>query len=60
MDALSVLVLAGIALSLLAAIGGGDARWLQLRENLASAMIGLAFLGSAAIGRPLMMLFALG
>ena len=48
-DALSVLVLVGIGLSLLAAFGGGDARWLQMRENLASAMIGLAFLGSAII-----------
>jgi hypothetical protein len=52
-DALSVLVLAGIALSLLAMLGGGSARFLQLRENLVSALIGLVFLGSAAIGRPL-------
>lgn len=52
-DALSVLVLAGIALSLLAMLGGGSARFLQLRENLVSAVIGLVFLGSAAIGRPL-------
>jgi hypothetical protein len=52
-DALSVLVLAGIALSLLAMLGGGSVRFLQLRENLVSALIGLVFLGSAAIGRPL-------
>jgi hypothetical protein len=52
-DALSVLVLAGIALSLLAMLGGGSARFLQLRENLVSALIGLVFLGSAAIRRPL-------
>jgi hypothetical protein len=52
-DALSVLVLAGIALSLLAMLGGGSARFLQLRENLVSALLGLVFLGSAAIGRPL-------
>jgi len=52
-DALSILVLAGIALSLLAMLGGGSARFLQLRENLVSALIGLVFLGSAAIGRPL-------
>ena len=57
-DALSVLVLVGIGLSLLAAFGGGDARWLQLRENLATAMIGLAFLGSAIIGRPLIYVLA--
>jgi hypothetical protein len=52
-DALSILVLAGIALSLLAFIGGGSARFLQLRENLVTGLIGLVFLGSAAIGRPL-------
>jgi hypothetical protein len=52
-DALSMLVLAGITLSLLAMLGGGSARFLQLRENLVSALIGLLFLGSAAIGRPL-------
>lgn len=52
-DALSILVLAGIALSLLAMLGGGSVRFLQLRENLVSALIGLVFLGSAAIGRPL-------
>ncbi|MDQ2860716.1 MAG: hypothetical protein M3T55_08325 [Pseudomonadota bacterium] len=52
-DALSLLVLAGIALSLLAFIGGGGARFLQLRENLVTGLIGLVFLGSAAIGKPL-------
>jgi hypothetical protein len=52
-DALSVLIIVGIALSLVAALGGGGARWLQLRENVATALIGLAFLCSAAIGRPL-------
>lgn len=52
-DALSVLVLAGIALSLLASIGGGSARFLQLRENMVTVIIGLVFLGSVAIQRPL-------
>jgi hypothetical protein len=52
-DAVSILVLAGIALSLVAFIGGGGARFLQLREKLVTVLIGLAFLGSAAIGRPL-------
>jgi uncharacterized membrane protein len=52
-DALSVLIIAGIGLSLIAAFGGGDARWLQLRENIPTVIIGLVFLGSAAIGRPL-------
>jgi hypothetical protein len=52
-DAVSILVLAGIVLSLLAFFGGGSARFLQLRENLATGLIGLVFLGSAAIGHPL-------
>jgi hypothetical protein len=52
-DALSVLVLAGIVLSLLAFAGGGGVKVLQLRENLVLGLVGLAFLGSAAIGRPL-------
>src|SRR5215469_3236031 len=33
-DALSLLVVTGIALSLLALLGGGGAKFLQLRENL--------------------------
>ncbi len=52
-DAISMMVLAGIVLSLLAFIGGGSVRFLQLRENLVTGLIGLAFLVSAAIGRPL-------
>jgi hypothetical protein len=52
-DALSLLVLAGIVLSLLPFIGGGGVRFLQLRERLVTAIIGMAFLTSAAIGKPL-------
>src|SRR5689334_18350473 len=53
LDALSLLVLSGIALSLLAMLGGGGVRFLQLREKMVTAAIGLAFLGSALIGKPL-------
>ena len=53
-DALSMLVLLGIGLSLVAFLGGGSARFLQLREKLVTVFIGLVFLGSAAIGKPLM------
>src|SRR5947208_8430128 len=53
LDALSVLVVSGIVLSLLAMIGGGGVRFLQLREKLVTGVIGLVFLGSAAIGKPL-------
>ena len=52
-DALSILVIAGIVLSLLAFFGSGSARLLQLRENLVTGLIVLVFLGSAAIGKPL-------
>jgi len=52
-DAISILALSGIALSLLAFAGGGGIKMLQLRENLVTGLIGLVFLGSAAIGRPL-------
>jgi hypothetical protein len=34
-------------------LGGGGVRFLQLREKLVTAAIGLAFLGSAIIGKPL-------
>jgi hypothetical protein len=57
-DIVSVFVIAGIVLSLLAFIGGGSAKFLQLRENLVSGVIALVFLGSAAIGRPLIYEFA--
>ena len=52
-DGISLLIVAGIALSLLAFIGGGSVRFLQLRENLVTGVIGLVFLVSAAIGKPL-------
>lgn len=52
-DALSIIVLLGIGLSLIAFYGGGSARFLQLREKLVTVIIGAVFLGSAAIGRPL-------
>jgi len=52
-DALSMLVLLGIVLSLVAVAGGGSARFLQLREKLVTVLIGCIFLGSALIGKPL-------
>jgi hypothetical protein len=53
-DGLSALALAGIALSLLATLGGGSVKFLQLREKLVTIVMSFVFLGSAAIGRPLM------
>lgn len=57
-DFISMFVLAGIALSLLAMAGGGSVRFLQLRERLVTVAIGLAFVVSALIGRPLIYEFA--
>ena len=53
LDALSVLVLAGIALSLVALAFGGSPRMLMVRENLFTVPIGLAFLFSLGLKKPL-------
>jgi hypothetical protein len=53
-DAISIMVLAGIGLSLVAFVGGGGVKFLQLRENLVTGLVGLIFLGSVIIGRPLL------
>jgi hypothetical protein len=58
LDAVALLVLTGIALSLLAFFGGGGVKALQLREKLVTGLIGLIFLGSVAIGRPLIHILA--
>jgi uncharacterized membrane protein len=52
-DALSVMVLAGIALSLLIMALGGDARAILMRESLISGLIGAGFLLSCLAPRPL-------
>ncbi len=60
LDAMSMLAVAGIVLSLLAFAGGGSAEFLQMREKLVTVAIGLIFLGSAAINRPLIYQLARG
>ncbi|WP_028533975.1 VC0807 family protein [Paludibacterium yongneupense] len=52
-DALSVMVLAGIVLSLLVLALGGDPRAILLRESLISGLIGAAFVLSCLAPRPL-------
>jgi len=52
-DFLSVFVLFGIVLSLLAFVGGGGVKFLQLREKLVTVIFSAVFLGSAAIGKPI-------
>ncbi|WP_199101572.1 VC0807 family protein [Aquitalea sp. ASV11] len=57
-DALSLLVLGGIALSLLAILLGGSPRVLLMRESLLSGLIGLAFLLSLLLPKPLLFYLA--
>ncbi|MDE1184605.1 VC0807 family protein [Paraburkholderia sp.] len=52
-DALSAIVLAGIVLSIGAMALGGSPRMLLLRESLVSGAVGVAFLMSLAMRRPL-------
>ncbi len=57
-DALSVIVLAGIVLSICAMALGGSPRMLLLRESLVSGAIGVAFLLSLPLRRPLIFYLA--
>jgi hypothetical protein len=53
-DVISILVLSGIALSLVAIAFGGTPRLLLFRESLVTGLIGLVMIGSAIVRRPLM------
>ncbi|OAJ54359.1 hypothetical protein A6V36_06480 [Paraburkholderia ginsengiterrae] len=57
-DALSMMVVAGIVLSIAAMALGGSPRMLLLRESLVSGMIGVAFLLSLPMRRPLIFYLA--
>ncbi len=57
-DAISLMVIAGIVLGLLAFLGGGSVKFLQLRENLVTGIIGLLFIASAIVRRPIIYEFA--
>ena len=52
-DALSILVLLGIAMSIVLMALGGSPRLLLMRESMASGAIGVVFLLSLAMRRPL-------
>jgi hypothetical protein len=54
-DAVSLLVIFGIFLSLMAFIGGGSVRFVQLRQNLVIGLIGVLFLSSIVFRRPLIL-----
>jgi intracellular septation protein A len=55
LDVLSLLVLTGIALSLVATLLGGSPRLLLVRESLVTGIFGLIFLGSLLFPKPLML-----
>ncbi|WP_051377388.1 VC0807 family protein [Paraburkholderia dilworthii] len=57
-DALSMMVVAGIVLSIAAMALGGSARMLLLRESLVSGLIGVTFLLSLPLRRPLIFYLA--
>jgi hypothetical protein len=54
LDTLSLLVIAGISLSLVATLLGGSPRLLLVRESLITGIFGLIFLGSLLFPKPLM------
>ncbi|CAB3800407.1 VC0807 family protein [Paraburkholderia fynbosensis] len=57
-DALSALVLAGIALSLLARLIRGDARMQLIEDPMVSGLVGASFLASLVLRRPLVFYLA--
>ncbi|HTD15758.1 MAG TPA: VC0807 family protein, partial [Chthoniobacterales bacterium] len=57
-DALSLLVIAGIALSLVATLLGGSPRLLLVRESFITGIFGLVFLGSLLFPKPLVFYLA--
>lgn len=57
-DAISMLVLGGIALSLIGFALGGSPKLLLMRESLVTGLIGVAFLGSVLVRRPLVWVLA--
>ncbi|GAB0113607.1 VC0807 family protein [Acidisoma sp. C75] len=54
LDAVSVIVLAGIILTMLATFLGGSPKLLQIRENAVTGLIGLVFLASLCLRQPLL------
>lgn len=57
-DLVSMLVITGIALSLIATLFGGDPRLLLVRESFIAGVLGLIFLGSLLAPRPLLFYLA--
>ena len=57
-DALSAMVLVGIALSMLVRLIGGDARMQSIEDPMVSGLVGASFLVSLALRRPLVFYLA--
>ncbi len=53
LDALSAMVMAGILLTVIATLFGGSPRLLQVRENAVTGLIGVGFLATIWLDRPL-------
>jgi hypothetical protein len=58
LDAISVVVVASILFTLVATAMGGSARLIQIRDALVTGAIGLMFLGSLAMPRPIIFYLA--
>lgn len=58
LDVMAILVLGGIVLGLVLMLVGGDARLLLVRESLVTGMVGLVFLISLFLPRPLIFYLA--
>jgi len=58
LDVISLLVIAGIAASLVATLLGGNPRLLLVRESFVTGIFGLVFLGSLWLPRPLLFYLA--
>jgi hypothetical protein len=53
LDAVSAVVIAGILLTVVATVLGGSPKLLQIRENAVTGLIGVAFLATVFLKRPL-------
>jgi len=58
LDAISILVVAGILFTVIATAFGGSARLIQIRDALVTGVIGLMFLGSLALEKPMIFYLA--
>jgi intracellular septation protein A len=58
LDAISVLVVAGILFTLVATAMGGSARLIQIRDALVTGVIGVMFLGSLLLKKPMIFYLA--